>query len=368
MDFLKYIPSNVPEETILTSFDVQSLYTNIPHELGLQAIRYWLEKKPELVDNRFNADFIIESIKIVLEENTFVFDENIYRQIKGTAMGTKVAPSYANLVMGFLEQQMYDKIAEIFDEDFRDYIINNWKRYLDDCVIFWSRSKDDLKKFHELLNTLHPSIKFTMETSDTELPFLDILIKKSGTRIITDIYYKKTDTHQYLNFHSCHPSHTKRNIPYCMARRVCAIVPQHDIRNIRLNELRKFLIEQNYPTKLIDDGTRKAQQLTMEELRTPKNKQTDDKNIPFVCTNDPKLPNVFQFIRSNLPLLHQSTRMKELVPAKSLIYGRRQPKNLKKTLDKSEIRFFDRIFGESLWRYKMWGLFSKRCIYRNWQC
>ena len=163
----------------------------------------------------------------MLEENTFNFDEKRYGQIKGTAMKTKVAPTYANLVMGYLEQQMYRQISIQFDQNFSDYVIQFWERYFDDCIIFWSRSEEDLCRFKDLINSLHPSIKFTMETSDTQLPFL-------GNQITTDIYYKSTDTHQYLNFHSCHPSHTKRNIPYCMARRICAIVSDNHIRDLRL--------------------------------------------------------------------------------------------------------------------------------------
>ncbi|CAG2213766.1 unnamed protein product [Mytilus edulis] len=107
MEFLNHIPAIVPEETLLTSFDVTSLYTNIPHDLGLTAVKYWIEEKRDEIDSRFETNFILEATKIVLEENTFYFDGNKYRQIKGTAMGTKVAPTYANLVMGYLEQQIY---------------------------------------------------------------------------------------------------------------------------------------------------------------------------------------------------------------------------------------------------------------------
>ena len=38
LDFLNYIPTRVSKETILMSFDVTSLYTNIPHNLGIEAI------------------------------------------------------------------------------------------------------------------------------------------------------------------------------------------------------------------------------------------------------------------------------------------------------------------------------------------
>ena len=110
MDFLRYIPSTVPEGTILTSFDVSNLYTSIPHPLGLEAVRYWVEKHRGMINERFKTDFIIKAIHLVLEENTFNFDGKTYRQIKGTAMGTKVAPSYANLVMGFLEEKLYQEV------------------------------------------------------------------------------------------------------------------------------------------------------------------------------------------------------------------------------------------------------------------
>ena len=43
IDFLKHIPSQVPESSTLVSFDVINLYSNIPHTLGLEAIYYWLK-------------------------------------------------------------------------------------------------------------------------------------------------------------------------------------------------------------------------------------------------------------------------------------------------------------------------------------
>ena len=49
-----------------------------------------------------------------------------------------------------------------------------------------------------MLNGLHSDIKFTTECSDKQLPFLDVLVKKEGFKIETDIYYKPTDSKQYL--------------------------------------------------------------------------------------------------------------------------------------------------------------------------
>ena len=74
----------------------------------------------------------------------------------------------------------------------------SWKRYLDDWFIFWW----DINGLHSLLQNLHPKIKFTMEHSSKELPFLDILLKNVNNQIITNIYHKLTYRPQYLHFKS----------------------------------------------------------------------------------------------------------------------------------------------------------------------
>ena len=49
-DFLNTIPATVPKVTILASFDIESLYSNIQHALGLETADYWLEKYPETLN------------------------------------------------------------------------------------------------------------------------------------------------------------------------------------------------------------------------------------------------------------------------------------------------------------------------------
>ncbi|XP_014782367.1 uncharacterized protein LOC106877849 [Octopus bimaculoides] len=187
---LTHIPNTIPENTILASFDATNLYTNIPHTLGPEAIKYWVGKYRELIDKRFKTDVITKATQLILEENTFSFNNKLYRQIKGTAMGMKFAPSYANLVMGFLENKLYVEIRNVFECNFREDIKKKWKRYLDDCFIFWNRS-EDLRTFRNIFNTLHPSIHFTIDTNYNEHPFLDINMKIHNFIVTTDIYYKK---------------------------------------------------------------------------------------------------------------------------------------------------------------------------------
>ena len=61
IDFLKYAKI-APQSTLLVSFDIVSLYTNISHDLGIKAINSWLTKYPELIHERFSKIFIFESI------------------------------------------------------------------------------------------------------------------------------------------------------------------------------------------------------------------------------------------------------------------------------------------------------------------
>lgn len=139
-------------------------------------------------------------------------------------MGTKVAPTYATFVLGFLEEKLNKNLEDQFSVEFKTSIQQTWKRFLDDCFITWTKTKDELNMFYNILNNLNNHLKFTIDCSEQKLPFLDVMIIKREDIIITDIYYKPTDTKQYLVYDSCHPKHIKNNIPYNLARRLCTII------------------------------------------------------------------------------------------------------------------------------------------------
>lgn len=335
-DFLNHLPETVDKNTIIVSFDVVNLYTNIPHDFGIQAITYWIETYQHELPERINKDLIIEGIKFILENNYFMFNDKHYRQISGTAMGTKVAPTYANLVMGFLELELYRESANEFGPEFMDYLKAYWKRYLDDCFILWNKNIDDLNQFKLLLNGLNQSIQFTMEYSTEKLPFLDIMVIKIKDKIDTDIYYKPTDSKQYLLFNSCHPKHTRFNIPYNLARRICTIVTDAKTRNQRLEELVLFLKRRNYPTKLIMNGIQKAKMIDIAELRRIQPK-SEKKVIPYVSTFNPRNNEAYDIIHRNIPILSNDNRMRNVLNKSQIIKSKRQPKSLKKLITSAKL-------------------------------
>ena len=106
-DFLSKFPTSTNPDTLLVSFDVVNRYTNIAHDLGIEAIKYWLRKFPQELPARKSVEFLLEGIKFILENNYFCFNNTYFLQTKGTAMDTKFAPIYATLVLGYLEETPY---------------------------------------------------------------------------------------------------------------------------------------------------------------------------------------------------------------------------------------------------------------------
>ena len=234
-------------------------------------------------------------------------------------MGTKMAPTYATLMMGYLEKELYSSNEDTFGNEDKDDFIKLFKRFLDDCFIISKRSEEDLMKFYDLLNDLHENIKFTMEKDNKKLPFLDILLYKDGGKLHTDIFNKETDTHQYLNYNSCHQKHTKQNISYSLARRICLIVSEPDVGRRRLAELEHFLRKQNYPKNIISKGIEKATSLTVMELKSTKRTIENKDSLQLVITHNPNNPQIIGKIKEDLKFLNNSHKMKPIQDKTNLL-------------------------------------------------
>ena len=74
----------------------------------------------------------------------------------------------------------------------------------------WEHGEESLKMLLEKINKFHPTIKFAADWSYSSVNFLDVKVIMKDGKIITDLYVKPTDTHQYLDSSSCHPYHCKK--------------------------------------------------------------------------------------------------------------------------------------------------------------
>ena len=90
-------------------------------------------------------------------------------------MGTKVAPTYAKLTLGYLEQKLHQKLITSWGEDLAKDL--DRKKFLDDYFILLDESYEKLEVFLKLLDEMNPNIEFTKDISEKELTFLDDLVK-----------------------------------------------------------------------------------------------------------------------------------------------------------------------------------------------
>ena len=188
-DFIDRIDTQCTVNTILSTCDIKSLYTNIKHVVFYKAIEYWIDKFHDDIPllSRFTKAFILEGLDIILKFNYFYINKNFFHQIKGTAMGTIFAVVGSNLTVAYFEVKMFALLPQIYPRDFVDYFVCNYFRFLDDIFHTWSINFD-IEPFYKLINELDPDLKFIFEKLTTDINFLDINIKSVDDHFFSQIY------------------------------------------------------------------------------------------------------------------------------------------------------------------------------------
>ena len=138
----------IRDRVILVSMDVTSLYTNIPQEEGIDTVRRASE-----IFHRNEPPILIQLLKralrLILQENSFQFNEKNYLQTHVTAMGMKMAVAFSNIFMNKVE-------TEILSQSHFKALV--WKRYIDDIFSLWTTNRDRIEHFIEQANNHHPTI------------------------------------------------------------------------------------------------------------------------------------------------------------------------------------------------------------------
>ncbi len=319
------ISNDIREEDILVTMDVRSLYTNIPNEEGIQAVRDTLNTSPSRLPTRVITTFLT----LILTLNNFIFNGLNYLQIKGCAMGTKCAPTYANIFMGkFEETHIYPRI----NNKTRIFL-----RYIDDLFFIWKGTEDELKQFFEEINKVHATIKFDYKYSKKEIDFLDLTVYKDLTgKLATKVFTKPTDRQAYLHKKSAHPNHLKKSIPYSQAlrlRRICTDVNEFDEAS---KNLKSRLIQRGYSEEEVTAQINQAKARNREEL-LQNNPKEPLSRIPFVLTYSPRLPNAKAAVDKHWNILQINGKMQEIFQEKPMMAYRRN-QNLGDILGQKTIR------------------------------
>ena len=238
------------------TLDITSLYTNIPHNEDTQAIKEFLAIHRDINVLPHNS-YIIELLEVVLTNNYFDFNGKYYHQKSGTAMGTKLAPLYANLFMTKFKQ------IRVCTYHLQPTL---WKRFINDIFMIWPHGMDSLLDFIQHLNTVYPTIKFTSTISPSEIAFLDLIIYSIDDKLHTRLYTKSTDRHMYLSFYSEHPMNLKRSVSYPQFLRLKRIYSESHYLIQAQIQLCWYFIWREYPHDILIEAWGKTNKVTRETL------------------------------------------------------------------------------------------------------
>ena len=117
------------QRAFLCTVDVVDLYPSIPYSEGFSAIREALGRR---LGPFVATDTLVGLASLVLNNNYYEFNDRIYRQKVGTAIGTKFAPAYADLFMGRLEERFLEASVD------KPLV---WMRFIDDVFLFGRMGK-----------------------------------------------------------------------------------------------------------------------------------------------------------------------------------------------------------------------------------
>ena len=112
-------------------------------------------------------------------------------------METKFAVVGSNLVVAYKEIKLFVLLPQVHPQDFVDFLLQNYFRFLDVIFHKWLENFD-IKQFYELINSLDEDFKFIFENPSRTPNFLDIQLKIVNNTLIFDIYYKPTNSFNYL--------------------------------------------------------------------------------------------------------------------------------------------------------------------------
>ena len=239
----------IPLHAHMCSFDIVSLFTNVPLEETIDICSKTLYHDNDIEPPSITEVSFRDLVLMLTSGVEFSFDDVMYRQIDGVSMGSPLGPVLANIFVGFYESEVPKSSWPPF-----------YCRFVDD-VFSWFNCRSDSDNMLFLLNNLHPSLKFTCEHEQSgKLPYMDVLVEKSDAETLTTVYRKPTFTGLYITWDSFCARKYKINLVRNLvlrARRICSSSKLQQ----EMDFLKSVFAKNGYPLDILDD-------LTTERLST----------------------------------------------------------------------------------------------------
>ncbi|XP_063044279.1 uncharacterized protein LOC134438605 [Engraulis encrasicolus] len=332
MDFIKMIQSVQLKDSpqLLVTMDIESLYTNVPFDGGLQAIKSFLEKRPS---NTPTTECLLDLTECVLSYNYFLFGSDFHLQISGVAMGSKMSPSFASLYVGLFESDV------IFNTQRNPFVqnISYWKRYLDDIFFIWDGDENQLQEFHTYMGENNQHLKFTMSVDKTKMNFLDILVMREGNELKTNLYRKSTDRNSLLHAESYHPTSLKKNLPISQFSRIRRICSSQDDYQSQATILKHRFKARGYQDQWIEEAADRFNNMSQEQCLTRRTKNNETESRISCCVQySPIAREIEQSVKRHWHIIDSDPNLKKVFPKPPRVVYKRQP-NLRNMLVRADL-------------------------------
>lgn len=330
--FIKIIENmKIPKDTYLITADASNMYTMFEKNEILEATKRALSevkscnyKVPILPNEK-----ILELLSIILEHTEFTFEDKTYKQLIGVPMGGACSAELADI-----------RMFEILQNDILQKFIHKsnillCKRYRDDIILLYKGNELEIHKLFEIANKSHKHLKFTYEINRNSIAFLDTLIYK-GKRFETDsildvrTYMKKTETYQYLERTSCHPSSCFKGFVRGESYRHLRNTNDIQVLTKSLNEFKTRLINRGYKENEIDEVLRETLTLNRNILLKDKDK-TKKRTLVFITKYNPGLKHLKRILLKHWKELSENSRCKTIFTSKPMIAYKRN-RNIREIL------------------------------------
>lgn len=260
--------TNILPDEILVSLDIVSMFTNITVERAIAAVR----KRQQLRMNEEKMQLIEDTIRFVCIKSTeIMFNDRLYKQIKGLRMGSSLSPILADFVV----EDMLDTAFLTIE---RPKLLI---KYVDDilCVL----EKSEAKNIQQALNNCDPHIKFEMETeANGRINYLDITVYRDEDVLKTIWFQKHISSGQFLNYHTNHPKTTIWNtaVQYVVTMLMNTHVDHYDsILETAMDRLTRNSFPKEKAVQIIESAKEKIVQKQMGSQYTAA--QENETNISY---------------------------------------------------------------------------------------
>ena len=233
-------------------------------------------KRYEPIKNTISSFETILEI-CTLEAPFYSPDGKLYQQVDGVAMGSPLGVLFANLYMGYIEENVFHNKPQLKP--------HMYVRYVDDTFII-ADNENLLKNIIDEFKS-NSVLTFTHEIeTNNQLPFLDVLITKHENTFQTQVYIKDKNLGFCLNGKSETSDQYKNSVIIALVNRTFQHCSDWNLINNELNRIKKLLVNNNYSIKQIDHVINRLTNKYLENLNKSNNPADRNNNNENNQNND----------------------------------------------------------------------------------